>query len=31
YVSDSGFKTLEDWWEAAKGSRFLFKVIERRS
>ncbi|MBA7707053.1 hypothetical protein ES703_115914 [subsurface metagenome] len=26
YVSDSGFKTLEDWWEAAKGSRFLFKV-----
>ena len=26
YVSDSGFETLEDWWKAAKDSRFLFKV-----
>ena len=26
YVADSGFKSVEDWWRAAKGSRFLFKV-----
>lgn len=26
YVSDSGFGNVEDWWKAAKGSRFLFKV-----
>lgn len=31
YVSDSGFKTLEDWLEAAKGSRFLFKVMLKGS
>ena len=26
YVSGSGFEKVEDWWEVAKGSRFLFKV-----
>lgn len=26
YVGDSGFATTLDWWRAAKGSRFLFKV-----
>jgi len=26
YLFASGFKTSEDWWKAAKGSRFLFRV-----
>lgn len=26
YLPGSGFKRVEDWWQAAKGSRFLFKV-----
>ena len=27
YVSGSGFANVEDWWEAAEGARFLFKVM----
>jgi len=26
YVGDSGLEKVEDWWEAAEGSRFLFRV-----
>lgn len=26
YLFASGFERLEDWWKAAKGSRFLFRV-----
>ncbi|GAJ05155.1 unnamed protein product, partial [marine sediment metagenome] len=28
YLSGSGFKGVEDWWRAAEGSGFLFKVTK---
>lgn len=28
YVARSGFAMVEDWWEAAEGSRFLFRVTK---
>ena len=27
YVSSSGFAKAEDWWKAANGSKFLFRVV----
>ena len=30
YFHASGFKKLADWWEAAEGSRFLFRVSFKR-
>jgi len=26
YVGKSGFETVDEWWEAAEGSRFLYYV-----
>lgn len=30
FVQDSGFKSLDDWLEKAKGSRYLYKVTKVR-